>query len=143
MTGPDLTYAFEQRGLAGDISEREQLVDLRRIDFGPIRGMRQKRLGLRRKEQGPAALHEIERLDAYPIAEQMDDAHACVSDRDRKHAIEALQHALEPQALVQRKHDLGIRGRPKAVAVSFELGSGVERVVDLTVEEQRDRAVGT
>jgi hypothetical protein len=39
-----VAHAFEQRGFAGHVAERQELVDLGRIDLGAERGMRQKRL---------------------------------------------------------------------------------------------------
>ena len=71
----------------------------------------------------------------------MHGAAARVRNHDGEHAIEPLEHPLEPLALVEREDDLGISASAETVAAALELGPVIERVVDLAVEEQRDGAV--
>jgi hypothetical protein len=72
----------------------------------------------------------------------VDDAAARVRNHDGKHAIEPLEHPLDPVALVEREDHLGVSAGAETIAVALEFGLMVERVVDLAVEEQRGRAVG-
>src|SRR6188768_1411318 len=100
------------------------------------RWMRQKRLGFRRKEHRRSALRPVQRLDADTVANQVHNAAARVRQHDGKHAVEALEHPLESQALVQREDDLGIGAGAETVPAALELRLVIEGVVDLAVEEQ-------
>ena len=63
-------------------------------------------------------------------------AAARVDEREREHAVEALERARAP-ALERGEHDLGVRARAERVARALELGAQLAEVVDLAVEDER------
>ena len=72
--------------------------------------------------------------------EQKSRRRAAVPERERPHAVEALDAVVAP-LLVGGEHDLGVGLRPEAVAVRLELSAQLDVVVDLAVVEELQRAV--
>ena len=102
--------------------------------------MREKRLGFRRKQHAGPGLSPVERLDPEVIARDMNLVRPQVRDHDREHAVQPLQHPLEPVALVEVEEHFGVGPAAESKAGGFELGFVVEGVIDLAVERDDDRA---
>ena len=76
---------------------------------------------------------EIERLDAEPVARQHDAAAVALPDREREHAVEALDTARAP-GVIGLDDDLGVAFGEEAIALRFERAPQVAEIVDAAVE---------
>ena len=87
-----------------------------------------------------AALVDVERLDAEPVAGEDQPPGAVLDHRDREHAEEVVDEVGAPLG-VGLEHDLGVRRREEAVPGRLELGAQLLVVVDDPVEHHGEPEV--
>ena len=109
------------------------MMQRRRIDAGIDAAAREQRRQGRRKSERAGALGVIERLDAEPVARQHDAPGIALPDREREHAVEALDAARAPFG-VSLEDDLGVALREEAVTLGRELAAQLAIIVDAAVE---------
>ncbi len=98
------------------------------------------RLELRREREAAAIVVVIERLDAGPVAIELELSRARVPERDREHAVDLVDERFAPLE-VRVQHDLGVGIRPERMAALRELLAQLEIAVDLAVEDEPALAV--
>ena len=84
--------------------------------------MGEKRLGFRREQHAGPGLRPVERLDPEVIARDMNLVRSQVRDHDREHAVQPLEHPLEPVVLVEIQQDFGVGPAAESKAGGLELG---------------------
>jgi hypothetical protein len=77
-------------------------------------------------------LGHVQRFDAQPVAAEQHPAAVPLDDREREHALEAVDEAVTPVVVGLGKH-LGVAVREEAVAVAGQLTAQVLVVVDAAV----------
>jgi hypothetical protein len=117
MTRRQLARLAEDAAWLGDVAEREVLLDRERVDVAPQAAVREQRLEL--KEQGLAV---------------------AVPQHEREHAAES-RHAVLAPSLPSVDDDLGVAARTEHMAEREQLRNERLVVVDLAVENHRDRSV--
>ncbi len=96
---------------------------------------------LGREVQAAVLLHIIERLHAHPVAGDEKRSVALVPDREREHAAQSLEQALESPGLKTVRQHLGVRAAAKPVSRRLEFLPKFGMVIDLAVVDGPDRAV--
>src|SRR4030095_16055240 len=92
------------------------------------------------KQQLFLGAREIEGFTPEPIAGQQQPLPRTIPNREGKHAVQAVDHALA-FLLVEMEDGLGVAAGAVAVAARFESRPERGVVVDLAVEDDPDRAV--
>ena len=88
---------------------------------------------------GGTGVHK--RLHTQPIARQEQAAAVAIPDAERPHAQQTVEHTTSPLG-VSAQDDFGVTPCPEVVARTLELAAQLRRVEDLTVVDDRVRAVG-
>ena len=83
----------------------------------------------------------IQRLDAQVIAGEKELAALAVPQREREHARDAVEH-LRPPCFPTVDQHFAVARRNEDVSCGCELASQRAKVVNLAVEDDRNRAVG-
>ena len=100
-------------------------------------------LGGKSKERGRAAAenaHVVQGLLAHAVACGQQSAVPLVPQRERKHAVDALDHSVAPLLVAVHQH-LAVGARTEIVAPRLQLCAQLDEVVDLAVEDNLDAAV--
>src|SRR6185437_13162246 len=105
-------------------------------------GMRAQALQLRAEQQQLAELRPIERLDAEPVADEIEHALAPVPERHREHADEALDRRLDAPLRRRLDDHLGIAMAAEAAAERLELGPELGEIIRLAIERDHEAAAG-
>ncbi len=110
------------------------------VDAEPLAQQRRDSLQLRGQDQGVAILVVDQRLLPQAVARRQQRAAALVADDEGEHA-DQMGAQVFAVLLVEVHQHLGVRLRTEAVPPQLELCAHLAVVVDLAVEDRRDRAV--
>src|SRR5262249_16759054 len=135
-----LANAGERRLVARDGPEAQRLQDCDRGERKANVRMRGQRFDFRRKPHRVAGARPEQRADSKRIADQYNLPAIEINDRDRELAVEARRHG-EALALVELEQDLDLRVGCERLAAIGEFAPQVAIVEDLTVEDERNRAI--
>src|SRR5919198_6597447 len=91
-----------------------------RLEAGP--GVGAERLRLAREDQARSVPRVVEGLDPDPVARAEEPPASRVPERERPHAVEALDAVVAPR-LVGAEDHLGVGGATETVALRFELAA--------------------
>ncbi len=121
--------------------ERQVIVDGQRVGPAGNVGPLENRLDLAREDESVARVPKVQRLDAEPVPRQKQRALRLIVDGEGEHAVETLQAPLAP-LLVRLQNDLGVGAGAKRVTEAAEVGGQFKVVIDLTVVDNLQPAVG-
>ena len=118
--------------------EGEIALERQRVQRRPDPGQRCERAGV--GAVGEAALRGgvAERLLAEAVAREVQHSRIAVDDRDRIHAIDAAEQAVDSPPVEALRQDLGVALRREDAPRAFELAAERAIVVDLAVLKRED-----
>ena len=98
------------------------------------------RLELGAEENAAVAISPIERLDAQPVADEVEHALAPVPQGDGEHADETTEGGFHAPNCCALDNDLGVAVAAKAPSRGLELGPKLGSVVDLAIVGHNETA---
>ena len=105
------------------------------VDLALPGGVPGQRLQLGAEQERPATVPVVQRLLAHAVARQEQRAFGGIPQREREHAVQALQRTLDAPVAYRREQGFGVRmpAPVEAGARRVELGAQVAVVVNLAV----------
>src|SRR5436309_4107613 len=133
MTGLKLEDVLEHGPGTGYIAQREVEVERSLLQLARNFRVLEEGLDLGCEGEKITALVDVKRLDSQPVAREQEPLLAPVPDCEGKHPAQVC-NAVVSMLLVCVQDHLGVGARSKSVSQRDELFAQVEKVVDLSVE---------
>jgi hypothetical protein len=141
VAGGELVDAAEHRERRRRREEAQVVVDGKVLDVARDLGVSQERLDLAREQKRSRGPREVKRLDPDAVAREEEPPRPRIPDPDPEHALEPVEDGRAP--LLEAVNDdfrVGVV-RPEPVSEGGQLHPEFLVVVDLAVEDDRDRPV--
>ena len=140
LAGRKLLDAFDQRIGAGNVVEREVVIEALEIQAPLDFGMLEDGLELGAEIEVAAAAAKVERLDAHAVAGEQQAFLGGLPEGQREHAAEALEAGGVPLQQAAEDH-FGVATGVETMAQRFKLPAQLGVIVDFAVEDQHGGAI--
>ena len=134
-------HVAEDRRVAGNIMEREIARDRQRVVLVTDPRQRGQRAQIGAVGEATRGGGVEQRLFAETVAREMQHARIAIENRQRVHAVDALEEPVDAPAVVPLRKHLGVARRRERRPRAFELGAQRAIVVDLAVLEREHAPV--